>query len=155
VNVIGLFFIDDLIQTRTGTRELKSLGGIRNVDPKFAVLFLIVLLGSVALPLTNGFIGEFLLLNGVYQYSAGIAAFAGLSVILGAVYMLRSYQSIMLGHTVLQTETFAPLEASEKATLYIICAAILVFGVFPKPLLDISEPAAIQLINTVRTAMGK
>jgi NADH-quinone oxidoreductase subunit M len=155
VNVIGLFFIVDLIQTRTGTRELKSLGGIRNVDPKFAVLFLIVLLGSVALPLTNGFIGEFLLLNGVYQYSAGIAAFAGLSVILGAVYMLRSYQSIMLGHTVLQTETFAPLEASEKATLYIICAAILVFGVFPKPLLDISEPAAIQLINTVRTAMGK
>jgi NADH-quinone oxidoreductase subunit M len=155
VNVIGLFFIVDIIQTRTGTRELKSLGGIRNVDPKFAVLFLIVLLGSVALPLTNGFIGEFLLLNGVYQYSAGIAAFAGLSVILGAVYMLRSYQSIMLGNTVLQTETFAPLEASEKITLYIICATILVFGVFPKPLLDISEPAAMQLVKTVRTAMGK
>lgn len=155
VNVIGLFFIVDIIQTRTGTRELKSLGGIRNVDPKFAVLFLIVLLGSVALPLTNGFIGEFLLLNGVYQYSAGIAAFAGLSVILGAVYMLRSYQSIMLGNTVLQTETFAPLEASEKATLYIICAAILVFGVYPKPLLDISAPAAMQLVNTVRAAMGK
>jgi NADH-quinone oxidoreductase subunit M len=155
VNVIGLFFIVDIIQTRTGTRELKSLGGIRNVEPKFAVLFLIVLLGSVALPLTNGFIGEFLLLNGLYQYSAGIAAFAGLSVILGAVYMLRSYQSIMLGNTVLQTETFAPLEASEKATLYIICAAILVFGVYPKPLLDISAPAAMQLVNTVRAAMGK
>ncbi len=155
VNVIGLFFIVDLIQTRTGTRELKSLGGIRNVDPKFAVLFLIVLLGSVALPLTNGFIGEFLLLNGVYQYNPWIAAFAGLSVILGAVYMLRSYQSIMLGNTVLQTQTFAPLEASEKITLYIICAAILVFGVFPKPLLDISAPAATQLVNTVREAMGK
>jgi NADH-quinone oxidoreductase subunit M len=155
VNVIGLFFIVDIIQTRTGTRELKSLGGIRNIDPKFAMLFLIVLLGSVALPLTNGFIGEFLLLNGVYQYNAVIAAFAGLSVILGAVYMLRSYQSIMLGNTVLQTETFAPLEASEKATLYIICAAILVFGMYPKPLLDISAPAAMQLVNTVRAAMGK
>jgi NADH-quinone oxidoreductase subunit M len=155
VNVIGLFFIVDIIQTRTGTRELKSLGGIRTVDPKFAVLFLIVLLGSVALPLTNGFIGEFLLLNGVYQYNAVIAGFAGLSVILGAVYMLRSYQSIMLGNTVLQTETFAPLEASEKVTLYIICAAVLVFGIYPKPLLDISAPAAMQLVDTVRTAMGK
>ncbi|HSH67155.1 MAG TPA: NADH-quinone oxidoreductase subunit M, partial [Bacteroidia bacterium] len=65
VNVVGLFFIVDLIQTRTSTTQIKELGGIRNSDPKFAVLFLIVLLGSVALPLTNGFIGEFLLLNGV------------------------------------------------------------------------------------------
>jgi NADH-quinone oxidoreductase subunit M len=155
VNVVGLFFIVDLIQVRTGTREIKSLGGIRNVDPKFAVLFLIVLLGSVALPLTNGFIGEFLLLNGVYQYNAWIAAFAGLSVILGAVYMLRSYQSIMLGVPVLQTETFAPLQSSEKITLYIICAAIIVFGIYPKPLLDIAEPAVIHLVDGVRAAMGK
>jgi NADH-quinone oxidoreductase subunit M len=155
VNVVGLFFIVDLIQTRTGTRDIKELGGIRNIDPKFAVLFLIVLLGSVALPLTNGFIGEFLLLNGVYQYNAWMAAFAGLSVILGAVYMLRSYQSIMLGPPVLQTETFAPLEGSEKATLYIICAAIIVFGVYPKPLLDIAEPSVVQLVEVVRELMGK
>lgn len=155
VNVVGLFFIVDLIQVRTGTREIKSLGGIRLVDPKFAVLFLIVLLGSVALPLTNGFIGEFLLINGVYQYNAWIAAFAGLSVILGAVYMLRSYQSIMLGVPGLQTETFAPLQSTEKATLYIICATIIVFGVYPKPLLDIAEPAVIHLVDGVRAAMGK
>lgn len=155
VNVVGLFFIVDLIQSRTGTREIKELGGIRNVNPNFAVLFLIVLLGSVALPLTNGFIGEFLLLNGVYQYNAWIAAFAGLSVILGAVYMLRSYQSIMLGNAVLRTQTFAPLEGSEKATLYIICAAVIVFGVYPKPLLDIAEPSIIQLVDGVRALMGK
>lgn len=155
VNVVGLFFIVDLIETRTGTRDIKELGGIRNIDPKFAVLFLIVLLGSVALPLTNGFIGEFLLLNGVYQYNAWIAAFAGLSVILGAVYMLRSYQAIMLGNPVLQTETFAPLQNSEKATLYIICAAIIVFGVYPKPLLDIVEPSVVQMVDNVRVMMGK
>jgi len=155
VNVVGLFFIVDLIEKRTSTRDIKELGGIRNIDPKFAVLFLIVLLGSVALPLTNGFIGEFLLLNGVYQYNAWIAAFAGLSVILGAVYMLRSYQAIMLGNPVLQTESFAPLESSEKATLYIICAAILVFGVYPKPLLDIVEPSVVQMVDSVRIMMGK
>ena len=155
VNVVGLFFIVDLIQKRTGTREINSLGGIRNVNPQFAVLFLIVLLGSVALPLTNGFIGEFLLLNGVYQYNAWACAFAGLSVILGAVYMLRSYQSIMLGETNSITSVFAPLAGSEKTVLIILCAAIIVFGVYPKPLLDIAEPSVIKLIEGVQTAIGK
>ncbi|MGZ4115873.1 MAG: complex I subunit 4 family protein [Bacteroidia bacterium] len=155
VNVVGLFFIVDLIQKRTNTREIALLGGIRNVNPQFAVLFLIVLLGSVALPLTNGFVGEFLLLNGVYQHNAWMAAFAGLSVILGAVYMLRSYQSIMLGETNAITSSFAPLESSEKAVLIIICAAIIAFGVYPKPLLDIAGPAVENLVQVVRGALGK
>jgi len=155
VNVVGLFFIVDLIQKRTNTREIAALGGIRNVNPQFAVLFLIVLLGSVALPLTNGFVGEFLLLNGVYQFNPWMAGFAGLSVILGAVYMLRSYQSIMLGETNTITSSFAPLETSEKAVLIIICAAIIVFGVFPKPLTDIVSPSVDHLITGLNTALGK
>ncbi len=154
VNVVGLFFIVDLIQKRTNTREIAALGGIRNVNPQFAFLFLIVLLGSVALPLTNGFVGEFLLLNGVYQFNPWMAGFAGLSVILGAVYMLRSYQSIMLGETNGITSSFAPLEKSEKAVLLIICAAIIVFGVFPKPLTDIVSPAVDQLLAGLRVALG-
>ena len=155
VNVVGLFFIVDLIQKRTGTREIAALGGIRNLNPQFAVLFLIILLGSVALPLTNGFVGEFLLLSGVYQYSAWIAAFAGLSVILGAVYMLRSYQTIMLGETNLVTHTFAPLTGNEKAVLVILCAAIIAFGVFPKPLTDIVGPSVVKLVGDVSAAIGK
>lgn len=150
VNVVALFFIVDIIQQRTGKRDLASLGGIRNVNPQFAVLFLIVLLGSVALPLTNGFIGEFLLLNGLYQYNAWIAAFAGLSVILGAVYMLRSYQSIMLGETNAVTSTFAPLSGNEKTVLVILCAAVIAFGVYPKPLLDIAEPAVAKLVEMIK-----
>ena len=155
VNVVGLFFIVDIIQKRFGTREIAALGGIRNLNPQFAVFFLIILLGSVALPLTNGFIGEFLLLNGVYQYSAWIAAFAGLSVILGAVYMLRSYQTIMLGETNLVTSVFPPLTGNEKAVLVILCAAVIAFGVYPKPLLDIAEPSVVKLVDGVRLAAGK
>ncbi|MCK6650394.1 MAG: NADH-quinone oxidoreductase subunit M [Bacteroidia bacterium] len=155
VNVVGLFFIVDILESRFNTRELHAMGGIRNVNPQFAVLFLIVLLGSVALPLTNGFVGEFLLLNGVYQYNAWIAAFAGVSIILGAVYMLRSYQSIMLGETNAMTASFAPLTGSEKAVLVIICAAIIAFGVYPKPLLDIVEPSVIKLVEGFKLAIGK
>jgi NADH-quinone oxidoreductase subunit M len=102
-------------------------------------LFLIILLGSVALPLTNGFVGEFLLLNGIYQYSAWASVFAGLTVILGAVYMLRSYQVIMLGETNKVTAGFAALTGNEKAVLFVVCAVVLAFGVYPKPLLDIMQ----------------
>ncbi|MFY9310257.1 MAG: NADH-quinone oxidoreductase subunit M [Bacteroidia bacterium] len=150
VNVVGLFFIVDILFTHTGKRDLDSLGGIRNVNPQFAVLFLIVLLGSVALPLTNGFVGEFLLLNGLYQYSAWAAAFAGLSVILGAVYMLRSYQAIMLGETNTVTAGFTALTGNEKTVLVIIAAVVIVFGVYPKPLMDIAEPAVVKLVELIK-----
>lgn len=139
VNVVGLFFIADILLKNTGTREIGQMGGIRNISPQFATLFLIILLGSVALPMTNGFVGEFLLLNGVYQYSIWACAVAGLTVILGAAYMLRSYQVIMLGETNKVTAGFAALTSNEKAVLTIVCAAVLVFGVYPKPLLDIMQ----------------
>lgn len=149
VNVVGLFFIADIILSKTGTREMSKLGGIRNVSPQFAALFLIVLLGSVALPLTNGFVGEFLLLNGIYQYSIWACAAAGLTVILGAVYMLRSYQVVMLGETNSTTSGFAALTGNEKTVLVIVCAAVLAFGVYPKPLLDIMQNDVAQLAGFI------
>jgi len=139
VNVVGLFLIADILMRHTGTREMEKLGGIRSMNGNFAVLFLIIMLGSVALPLTNGFVGEFLLINGVYQYSAWTAAFAGLTVILGAVYMLRSYQAIMLGERKDSAVAFGALASTDKIVLYIVCVVIIVFGVYPKPLNELAE----------------
>lgn len=149
VNVVGLFFIADIILARTGTRDLDKLGGIRNVSPQFTTLFMIVMLGSVALPLTNGFVGEFLLLNGVYQFSTTAAAFAGLTIILGAVYMLRSFQAIMLGETKSITANFSALSRNEMTVLVVVCAAVLLFGVYPKPLLDIVQADVQQLLSPI------
>lgn len=150
INVVGLFLIADILMRHTGTRELSKLGGIRGMNGNFAVLFLIVVLGAVALPLTNGFVGEFLLLNGVYQDSGALAAFAGLSVILGAVYMLRSYQSIMLGERRDSNLAFGPLAGTDKAVLIIICAAIIAFGVYPKPLNDLAEEGAKVILSNLK-----
>ncbi len=79
INVVGLFFVADLIERRLGTRSLADLGGIAKSAPKFATLFMIIMLGSVAVPLTNGFVGEFLLLNGVWNYNFWLGAVAGLT----------------------------------------------------------------------------
>lgn len=150
VNVVGLFLIADILLRHTGTREMDKLGGIRSMNGNFSVMFLIILLGSVALPLTNGFIGEFLLINGIYQYNAIMAGFAGLTVILGAVYMLRSYQAIMLGERRDAAITFGSLAGSDKVVLITVCLAIIVFGVYPKPLNDLAEPAVKQLLAIIK-----
>ena len=150
VNVVGLFLIADILLRHAGSREIDKLGGIRNMNGNFAVLFLIVVLGSVALPLTNGFVGEFLLINGVYQYSPTVALFAGLTVILGAVYMLRSYQNIMLGERKSMLLEFGSLSQSDKLTLGIICTVIILFGVYPKPLNDLAEQAAQTIMMNLK-----
>lgn len=149
VNVIGLFFVLDIISNRLKTNRISELGGIARQAPKLAIVFLIILLGTVALPGTNGFVGEFLLLMGVYQYNIWIAVFAGLTIIFGAVYMLRMYQNIMLGKTNELTLGFTDIKGSEQVVLYTICALVILMGIYPKPILHLSEASVQQLINQV------
>ncbi len=150
VNVVGIFFIADIIFRRMKTRNLDELGGLANNTRVFTILYLIILLGSIALPLTNGFVGEFLLLNGVYQYDAWMATFAGLTVILGAVYMLRSYQKIMLGEPHARSIEFTGLHLTEKIVLVVVAFAIIVGGLYPKPILQTAGPALEDLLAQVK-----
>lgn len=149
INVFAMFFILDIIIRRLDTRDSHQMGGVAKVAPQLAITFLIVLLGTVGLPLTNGFVGEFLLLLGVYQYNIWAAIVAGLTIILGAVYMFRLYQNVMLGVTNERTIHFKDIDGLEKTVLFIACALVIVIGVYPKPLLDLSEPSVNALIETV------
>jgi NADH-quinone oxidoreductase subunit M len=146
--IVGLFFIIDIIFNRTQTQEMTNLGGIRNVAPWFTTAFVVIMLGSVALPLTSGFVGEFLLINSIFQYNAIIGAVGGLTMILGAVYMLRSFQQTMLGESTQRTQTFADLDRHEKLVLYPIAILIILIGIYPAPLLRISE-AAVDNLHTI------
>ncbi|RZK92027.1 MAG: NADH-quinone oxidoreductase subunit M [Pedobacter sp.] len=149
INVVGLFFVLDIIFSRTKTNKIEELGGIAKVAPQLAIAFLIIVLGTVALPGTNGFIGEFLLLMGVYNYGIWAAAIAGFTIIFGAVYMLRMYQNVMLGKTNEVTITFTDIQGTEKLVLYIICALIIILGVYPKPLLHLTEASVQHLLEQV------
>ncbi|MFN8436667.1 MAG: NADH-quinone oxidoreductase subunit M [Cytophagales bacterium] len=136
INVVGMFFVLDVIERRMNTREIASLGGIINKAPLFAVFYVIIMLGNVALPLTNGFVGEFILLKSLFDYSAWLAFAAGLSVILGAVYSLRTYQRVMLGETNSLTEQFTCLNSTEIVVLSIISALVIILGIFPSLILQ-------------------
>ena len=135
-NSIGLFYIAKLIHEKTGSRNLNELGGIVQKAPKLAVIFMVLLLSSVALPLTNGFIGEFLMLKAIYDFNTYLAIFAGLSIIFGAVYMLRYFQKIMFGNTNNITATFTDIETKDMVILVPLVALTLYFGLFPQAILD-------------------
>ena len=145
--VFALFYICEIIYNRSNSRTIASLGGIKNSAPILSTVFIIVLFGTIALPFTSGFVGEFLLLNSLFSYNVILGAVGGLTIILGAVYMLRAFQSIMLGKTGPQTATISDLTPGEKWVLYPIVVLIFAIGVHPDPLLHISEAAVIDLLK--------
>src|SRR5690606_17202737 len=111
--------------------------------------FLVIVMGAVGLPLTNGFIGEFLLLIGIYEYGLWYAVFGGLTLIFGAVYLLRMYQKIMLGEHHERTADFVDVKGTEWTVLAVVVIIVIGIGVYPKPLLELSEAAVTNLIDTV------
>lgn len=150
INVVGLFFVCDLLERRLQTRTLGDMGGIAKVAPKFAVLFMLILLGSVAVPLTNGFPGEFLLLNSVWSYNFWMGAVAGLTIIFGAVYMLRVYQLSMFGETNRHTDDFADLDLREWMVLGVVAALVLILGFFPQLVLDLTSASVEKILGSVQ-----
>ena len=150
INVVGLFFIVEIIFSRTKTRNIEQLGGITQRTPNLSVYFIVLMLGSVAMPLTNGFVGEFLLLSGVYEYNVWLGAVAGLTIVLGAVYMLRLVQKTMFGQKTDFTEHFADLSFSEKAVLIPLTIMVFWIGMYPNSFLKITEPAIVNLLQIVQ-----
>jgi NADH-quinone oxidoreductase subunit M len=153
INAIGLFFVADILQDRFKNKTMDEMGGIANKSGYFAIGFMIILLGSVALPLTNGFIGEFMLLSGLYFYSSWAALIAGLTIIFGAVYMLRAYQKIMFGNETEASTSFSLLTLNEKILLGIIAVMIISSGIYPKPLLDIAGPSIENILQQAGKAI--
>ncbi|WP_134089508.1 NuoM family protein [Olivibacter sp. XZL3] len=150
ITVVGLFFVVDIIERQLESRDIQSMGGIAKQAPTLALVFLIIVLGAVGLPLTNGFIGEFLLLMGIYQTGFWTTVFAGLTIILGAVYMLRMYQGVMLGDMNEKTSGFRDVKGTDLLLLGLIAILIIAIGIYPKPLLQLSEAAVANLIEQVK-----
>ncbi len=147
VNIVGLFFCYEIIVRRTKTGEISSLGGIAAKAPVFAAFFMIIMLGSISLPLTNSFIGEFLLLLGLFEYNGYLAAIAGLTIILSAVYMLWMYQKTMYGEAKAATIGFKDLTKQELVVLVPIVLVILWIGIYPHLFLGIAEPAVKSILG--------
>ena len=147
INVIGLFYIIELIERRIGTRDLTLMGGIKTKAPKLSFLFMIILLGSVGLPLTNGFVGEFLLITGIFHAGLWFALLAGLTIIMGAIYMLYAFQKVMLGETNERTILFTDIKGVELAVLIPLALLVILLGVYPQPILDLTSTVIDHIVK--------
>jgi NADH-quinone oxidoreductase subunit M len=138
INIIGLWIVIDLIEQQTGIRKMSQLGGLATQAPSLAILLVVVALANIALPLTNGFIGEFLMFSGLFQYNIWYAVVAGISIILAAVYTLGMIQKVFYGDGN-GTLVVKDIRTNEAVALIAIVIMIIVLGVFPKPLLQLTQ----------------
>ncbi len=133
----ALFMLVGIIYDRRHTKLMSEFGGLAAVMPKYAVIFGIMLMASVGLPLTIGFVGEFLVLLGFYQVSPIMTILAGTSIIIGAVYMLSVFKKSFFGPvTKEENKTLKDLTPKETWSLIPLVAIVIWLGVYPKPILD-------------------
>jgi NADH-quinone oxidoreductase subunit M len=158
INIIGLWIVVELIERQFGTRKLSELGGLAQKAPALATLLVIVALGNIALPLTNGFIGEFLMFNGIWSSNTANAhriiftVGALVSIILSAVYTLNMIKKIFFGNTNTITEQAHDAYLNEKVVLGILAVIIVVLGVYPQPLLNLGNSFVDVLMKEVNVA---
>src|SRR2546425_2913248 len=146
----ALFLIVGLIYERRHTREIKELGGLSNVMPVYATLFMIVMLSSIGLPLLNGFIGEFTILQGAFEVNWRWAAWAVSGIVLGAAYMLWLYQRTMFGPCDNpKNQALKDLSFREGMTLVPLIAWAFWVGLYPKPFFDVLERPVTNIVERV------
>jgi NADH-quinone oxidoreductase subunit M len=130
------------------TREIEFYGGLVQRMPLYATVFMIFMLGSVGLPGTSGFIGEFLILMGAFKDNILVAVIARLGVILGAAYMLWLYKRVVFGKLVNEDlKQMVDLNRSEYLILTCLAVPTLFFGFYPEPLFNTIEISVSDLIN--------
>jgi len=129
---------------------IAEFGGIASIMPKYALIFGITLMASVGLPLTIGFVGEFLSLLGFFRVSPVMALLAGTTIILGAVYMLVLYKKVFFGPLNNENnKTLVDVKGRELAALVPLVALVVFFGVYPKPILEPVDASVKQLVQTM------
>lgn len=147
INIIGLWIVIDIIEKQTGVKHISQLGGIAQKAPALTIMLVIIALANIALPLTNAFVGEFMMFSGIWKYNIAMTVAAGLSVILSAVYTLNMIQKVFYGNTNTITENVKDITLNQKMGLGIIIVLIFVFGIYPQPMIDITKDAVTALLT--------
>jgi NADH-quinone oxidoreductase subunit M len=148
----GLFLIVGMLSDRRHTRLISEFGGLKEAMPRLTASFLIITLASIGMPGLNGFVGEFLIMLGAFQWDPRFVVAAGLGVILSAVYMLWMFQRVFLGKVTHEHNTHLPdLQPREWAAVVPLCAIAIVMGVLPMLFLKPMEPAVTRMVERMQS----
>ena len=144
INVLGLWIIADIIEQQAGTKLLSEMGGLAKKQPTLAILLVAFSFANIALPLTNAFVGEFLMFNSLFQVNPWMAAAAGVSVVLAAIYTLNMVQKCAYGEVSSAIQKMST-NKSAQAVLIVLIIIVFVTGVYPQPLFDLTKDTLLQL----------
>lgn len=143
----ALFLLVGMIYDRRHTKLIAEFGGLAHVMPRFALIFGVILLGSIGLPLTIGFVGEFLSLLGIFKTNAVFAFFGGIGIIVGAIYMLSLYRRVFFGECKNERNlALKDLNFKELIAIVPLCLLVIALGVYPNFLL---KPIDISTQNII------
>ena len=145
INVLGLWIIADIIEQQTGTRSLKEMGGLAKQNPTLGILLVGFAFANIALPLTNAFIGEFLMFNSLFQFNPWIAAAAGVSVVLAAIYTLNMVQKCAYGQVSEKINKMQAPNVPAQFVLIVLLIVVIISGVYPAPFFDLTADTLKQL----------
>ena len=151
----ALFLCVGVVYDRMHTREISAYGGLVNNMPLYAVVFLIFTMANVGLPGTSGFVGEFLALVGTFKSNIPVATLATIGVILSACYALWLYRKVVFG--TLTKPALARLRDMGPREIFVfapLVALTILFGVYPKPVLDMSAASVAQLLENYQQAVA-
>jgi NADH-quinone oxidoreductase subunit M len=154
INIIGLWIVVELIERQFGTRKLSELGGIAQKAPALTILLVVIAMANISLPLTNAFVGEFMMFTGIFgstvtKYNVVFTVVALLSIILAAVYTLNMIQKVFFGNTSSVTAVAKDILVNEKLVLTVIVILIFVVGVYPQPLLNLTNGFVDSILKEV------
>jgi NADH-quinone oxidoreductase subunit M len=149
ISTAAVFLIAGFLISRRGTRSIADYGGVQKVAPVLAGTFLVAGLATLSLPGLAPFISEFLVLIGTFSRYWVAAAFGATALVLSSMYMLWLYQRVMTGPVAPDNERIRDLVPREVAVVAPLMVLLLVLGVYPKPVLDIINPAVGNTMTTI------
>jgi NADH-quinone oxidoreductase subunit M len=151
----ALFLCVGVVYDRLHSRMISSYGGLVNIMPKYAFVFMIFVLAALGLPGTSGFVGEFLVLVGTFQINIFVAVLASLGVILAAAYMLWLYKRVIFGK--MASSEIKEMADLNKTEIYIFASLVfltLFFGIYPEPLFNTIDISVSNLIDNYQTDLN-
>ena len=151
----ALFLCVGVVYDRLHSRMISSYGGLVNIMPKYAFVFMIFVLAALGLPGTSGFVGEFLVLVGTFQINIFVAVLASLGVILAAAYMLWLYKRVIFGK--IASSEIKEMADLNKTEIYIFASLVFLtifFGIYPEPLFNTIDISVSNLIDNYKTDLN-
>ncbi|HSV09273.1 MAG TPA: NADH-quinone oxidoreductase subunit M [Hanamia sp.] len=147
INILALWIVVDIIEKKTGVRKISELSGLAGKSPALAIFLVIIAFANIALPLSNSFVSEFLMLNGLFDFNIWFGVFGTIGIILSAVYMLSMVQRAFFGKANVLAEQAKKMSAGQGIVLFVLVIAILFLGIYPEPVIHLTQSTVTDILS--------